>query len=41
MRSKWIVERLQRGSWTCVSNLLNEQPQTHSQAQEALPLCQW
>jgi len=28
------------GSWTCVSNLLNVQPQTHPQAQEVLPWCQ-
>ena len=32
--------RLHLVSWTCVSNLLNEQPQTHPQAQEVLPLCQ-
>ena len=40
MRSKWIAQRLHMGSWTCVSNLLNEQPQTQPQAQEVLPLCQ-
>ena len=40
MSLKWIAQRLQMGSWTCDSNLLNEQPQTHPQAQEVLPLCQ-
>ena len=40
MRSKRIPQRLHMGSWTYVSNLLNEQPQTHPQAQEVLPLCQ-
>ena len=34
MRLKWIAQRLHMGSWTYVSNLLNEQPQTHPQAQE-------
>src|ERR1035441_8758149 len=36
MSLKWIAQRLQMGSWTCVSNLLNEQPQTQPQAQEIL-----
>ena len=40
MSLKWTAQRLQMGSWTYVSNLLNEQPQTHPQAQEELPLCQ-
>ena len=31
MSLKWIAQRLQMGSWTCVSNLLNEPPQTHPQ----------
>ena len=38
MKPKWIAQRLHMGGWTCVSNLLNEQPQTHAQAQEVLPL---
>jgi len=37
---KWIAQRLHLGSWTCVSNLLHEQPQTHPPAQEVLPWCQ-
>ena len=37
---KWIAQRLQMGSWTYVSNLLKEQPQTHPPAQEVLPWCQ-
>ena len=37
---KWIAERLHLGSWTCVSNLLNEQPQIQPEAQEELRLCQ-
>ena len=40
MKPKWIAQRLQMGSWTYASNLLNEQPQTHPQAQEELRLCQ-
>jgi hypothetical protein len=40
MSLKWIAERLQMGTWTYVSNLLNEPPETHPQAQEVLPLCQ-
>ena len=38
MSLKWIAQRLQMGSWTYVSNLLNEPPQTQPQAQEVLPL---
>jgi hypothetical protein len=37
---KWIAQPLAMGSWTYVSNLLNEQPKTHPQAQEVLPLYQ-
>ena len=37
---QWLAQRLQRGSWTSVSNLLNEPSQTPPQAQEVLPLCQ-
>ena len=40
MSLKWIAQRLQMGSLTYVSNLLNEPPQTHVEAQEVLPLCQ-
>jgi hypothetical protein len=40
MSLKWIAGRLQMGTWTYVSNLLNEPPETHPQAQEVLPLCQ-
>ena len=40
MSLKGIAQRLHMGSWTYVSNLLNEQPQMHPHAQEALPLCQ-
>jgi hypothetical protein len=40
MKSKWIAERLQMGTWTYVSNLLNEPPETLPQAQEVLPLSQ-
>ena len=40
MRLKWVAQRLHMGSWTCASNLPNEQPQTHPQAQEELRLCQ-
>jgi hypothetical protein len=39
MKSKWIAQRLQMGSWTYVSNLLNEPPPSNPQAQEVLPLC--
>ena len=40
MSLKWIAARLQMGTWTYVSNLLNEPPETQPQAQEVLPLCQ-
>jgi REP element-mobilizing transposase RayT len=40
MSLKWIAERLQMGTWTYVSNLLNEPPESQPQAQEVLPLCQ-
>jgi hypothetical protein len=40
MSLKWIAGRLQMGSWTYVSNLLNEPPDPQPQAQEVLPLCQ-
>ena len=36
---KWIAQRLQIGSWSYVSNLLNERPQCPG-AQEMLTLCQ-
>jgi hypothetical protein len=37
---KWIAARMQMGTWTHVSNLLNKPPQNQPQAQEVLPLCQ-
>jgi hypothetical protein len=37
---KCIAQRLQMGSWTYVSNLLNQPAQALPQAQEVLPLCQ-
>jgi hypothetical protein len=40
MSLKWIAQRLQMGSWTYVSNLLNETPQTQPQGQEMMLLCQ-
>ena len=40
MSLKWIALRLHMGSWTYVSNLLNEPPQRYPQAQEVLRLCQ-
>ena len=40
MTLKWIAARLQMGTWTYVSNLLNEPPEAQPQAQEVLPLCQ-
>jgi hypothetical protein len=40
MSLKWIAARLQMGTWSYVSNLLNEPPETQPQAQEVLPLCQ-
>jgi REP element-mobilizing transposase RayT len=39
MSLKWIAQRLEMGSWTYVSNLLNERAEV-SPAQEVLPLCQ-
>jgi hypothetical protein len=36
MSLKWIAQRLQMGSWTYVSNLLNQPPQTQPQAQKEL-----
>ena len=39
MSLKWIAQRLQMGSWTYVSNLLNERSQPQPQAQEVLLLC--
>ncbi len=33
------TQRLHLGSWTCVSNLLTEPPQTQPQAQAELRLC--
>ena len=35
-----IAQRLQMGTWTYVSNLLNEPSETQPQAQEVLALCQ-
>ena len=40
MSLKWIAQRLHMGSWTYVSNLLNEPPPTQPQGQEVLLLCQ-
>ena len=40
MSLKWIAARLQMGTWTYVSNLLNEPQENQPQAQELLPLCQ-
>ena len=40
MSLKWIAHRLQMGTWTYVSNLLNAPPETQPQAQQVLPLCQ-
>jgi hypothetical protein len=37
---KRIAQRLQMGSCTYVSNLLNEPPPTHPQAPDVLPLRQ-
>ncbi len=39
MSLKWIAQRLQMGTWTYVSNLLSEKPESPA-AQEVLPLCQ-
>ena len=38
MSLKWTAQRLEMGSWTYVSNLLNERAEV-SPAQEVLPLC--
>jgi len=40
MSLKWIAQRLQMGSWTYVSNLLNAKPNTHYVNQDLLPLYQ-
>jgi len=40
MSLKWIAQRLHMSSWTYVSNLLNEPPKTHPEAQDVLLLCQ-
>jgi hypothetical protein len=41
MSLKWIAQRLNMGSWTYVSNLLNEPPHKAPQGQEVSPLlCQ-
>jgi len=40
MSLKWIARRLHMGSWTYVSNLLNEAAQALGQAQEVPFLCQ-
>jgi hypothetical protein len=40
MSLKWIAARLLMSTWTYVSNLLNEPPETRPQAQEVLPLRQ-
>ena len=40
MSLKWIAQRLQMGSLTYVSNLLNEPKHTQPQAQKELLLCQ-
>jgi hypothetical protein len=39
MSLKWIARRLQMGTWTGVSKLLDEEPESPA-AQEVLPLCQ-
>lgn len=39
MSLKWIAERLHMGTWTYVSNLLNQKAEAPA-AQEVLPLCQ-
>jgi hypothetical protein len=39
MKSKWIVQQLQMGTWTYVSNLLNEPLASQPQTQEVLPFC--
>jgi hypothetical protein len=40
MSLKWIARRLDMGSWTYVSNLLNAAPQQAASAQQQLLLCQ-
>ena len=40
MSLKWIAQLLQMGSWSYVSNLLNEPAEAQPQAQEVSPLCQ-
>jgi hypothetical protein len=40
MSLNWFVKRSPMGTWTYVSHLLNEQLQTHPQAQEVPPHCQ-
>ena len=40
MSLKWIAQRLQMGSWTYVSNLLNARSNTQPLNQGFLPLCQ-
>jgi len=40
MSLKWIAARLQMGSWTYVSNLLNARSNTQPLNQGFLPLCQ-
>ena len=40
MSLQWIAERLQMGTWTYVSNLLNQKRAEASAAQEVPPLCQ-
>jgi hypothetical protein len=37
-REDIFAARLQMGTWTCVSNLPNEPPETQPQAQEVLSL---
>ena len=40
MSLQWIAARLQMGTWTYVSNLLNEPQENQPQAPELLPLRQ-
>ena len=40
MSLKWIAQRLQMGSWTYVSNLLNGKSPSHTNAHGQSPLCQ-
>jgi REP element-mobilizing transposase RayT len=40
MSLKWIVRRLDMGSWTYVSNLRHAAPQQAASAQQQLLLCQ-